>query len=173
MDSPTPEEVVEKWVSANSTVDQVEQDSTEPAQTPQTNKKLEIDVERIRSSVARLTSNSIAELEKLTSELERLQEFLKSETERVQHEIGNVLAGIGLIIEAIAPWTPPGAGSAQNTRANGVSNGRDKLKRWPWWIAMKKPAIHRSLNVGRPLAQSVYLAGKVRSRFRSFEKASY
>ena len=132
MDSPTPEEVVENWISASSTVDRVAQDeSTAPAQTAPTNNKLEIDVERLRSSVGRLTSNSIAELDKLTSELEKVQEFLKSETERVQHEIGNVLAGIGVIIEAIAPWTPSGAGGAQNTRANRPSNGRDKLKRWP------------------------------------------
>jgi len=129
MDSPKPEEVVENWISANATLDRVEQDSTESAQTAHTNKKLEINVGQLRSSVARLTSNSIAQLDNLTIELQKVQEFLNSETERVQHEIGNVLAGIGLIIEAIAPWTVPAAGGAQNTRTNGVSNGRDKFKR--------------------------------------------
>jgi hypothetical protein len=103
MNSPIPEEVTEK----------------SPAQTA----KVEIDAERIRSSIARLTSNSIDELEKLTSELEELQEFLKSETGRVQREIESVLAGIGIIIETIAPWKTAGV----NTRAN----GRDKIKRWP------------------------------------------
>jgi hypothetical protein len=83
--------------------------------------------ERIRSSIARLTSNSTDELGKLIAELERLQEFLKSETGRVQGEIGSVLDGIGIIIEAIAPWKTDGLPSVQNTRAN----GRDKLKRWP------------------------------------------
>ena len=89
--------------------------------------KVEIDAERIRSSIARLTSNSIDELEKLTSELEELQDFLKSETGRVQREIESVLAGIGIIIETIAPWKTAGAANAQKTRPN----GRDKIKRWP------------------------------------------
>jgi hypothetical protein len=89
------------------------------------------DAERIRSSLARLTSNSTDELEKLMAELERLQEFLKSETGRVQREIESVLDGIGIIIEAIGPWKTAGLASAQNTRANDArTNGRDKLKRW-------------------------------------------
>ena len=83
MNSPTPEEVTEKSLSVKSAL---------PAQTTHT--KIEFDAERIRSSVARLASNSIDDLEKLTSELQQLQEFLKSETERVQHQIGDVLAGI-------------------------------------------------------------------------------
>ena len=91
-----------------------------------------IDVERIRSSIARLTSNSTDELEKLMAELERLREFLKSETERVQREIEGVLDGIGIIIEAIGPLKTAGLASAQNTRTNDTrTNGRDKLKRWP------------------------------------------
>ena len=129
MNSPTSEEVTKKSLSAESPVDSevrdFEQESTKPAQTAHT--KVGIDAERIRSSIARLTSNSTDELEKLISELERLQEFLKSETGRVQREIGSVLDGIGIIIEAIAPWKTAELTSAQNTRAN----GRDKLKRWP------------------------------------------
>jgi hypothetical protein len=129
MNSPTSKAVTEKSLSAESPVDSevrdFEQESTKPAQTAHT--KGGIDAERIRSSIARLTSNSTDELEKLISELERLQEFLKSETGRVQREIGSVLDGIGIIIEAIAPWKTAGLSSAQNTRAN----GRDKLKRWP------------------------------------------
>jgi chromosome condensin MukBEF complex kleisin-like MukF subunit len=68
------------------------------------------DGERIRSLVARLTSNSIDELEglgsDLTSAVRELQEFLKSEGERVQREIVNyahltetTLAAIKTIIE--------------------------------------------------------------------------
>jgi hypothetical protein len=53
----------------------------------------EDDGERIRSLVARLTSNSIDELEGLGSDLfsavRELQEFLKSEGERVQREVVN------------------------------------------------------------------------------------
>jgi len=45
----------------------------------------------------------------------------------VQREIESVLAGIGIIIETIAPWKTADVASAQNTRAN----GRDKIKRWP------------------------------------------
>src|SRR5690348_16937169 len=94
MNSPTPEQATEQSFSAKQLVDSevkdmVEQESARPAQTPPA--KMEIDAERIRSSIARLTSNSIDELEKLTSELEKLQDFLKSETARVQGEIGNVL----------------------------------------------------------------------------------
>ena len=60
--------------------------------------------ERIRSSVARLASSSVSELEGLASELQRMQEFLKSEVGRVQGEIQSVLSGINIIIETIAPW---------------------------------------------------------------------
>ena len=109
----------------NAEVRDFKEESTKPAQTAHSN--VGIDAERIRSSIARLTSNSTDELEKLTAELERLQEFLKSETGRVQREIGSVLDGIGIIIEAITPWKTAGLTSAQNTRAN----GRDRLKRWP------------------------------------------
>jgi len=41
--------------------------------------QLRADAERIRSSVARLTANSIDGLEGLTSELQELQKFLRSE----------------------------------------------------------------------------------------------
>ncbi len=132
MDSLTEEITEKKSLSANSSVESEVRDlvESEPAQTAHTKKKIEIDAERIRSSITRLTSSSTDELEKLSSELEKLQEFLKSETERVQHEIWSVLAGIGLIVETIAPWKTAGV-SAQNTRANAVSNAREKTRRWP------------------------------------------
>jgi hypothetical protein len=114
MNTPTSKEFTEESLS-ESAADSEVGDSAKPAQS----------AERLRSSIARLTSNSTDELEKLTAELERLQEFLKSETLRVQREIGSVLDGIGIIIEAIAPWKTAGPTSAQNTRAN----GRDKFKR--------------------------------------------
>src|ERR1700730_16539309 len=85
--------------------------------------QIEDDGERIRSLVARLTSNSIDELEglgsDLTSAVRQLQEFLKSEGERVQREIVNyahltesTMAAIKTIIEttfrpaarATRPW---------------------------------------------------------------------
>jgi hypothetical protein len=113
MNSPTPETVSEE--TPKSAVDSAVTAKNEP------------NAERIRSSIARLTSNSIDDLEKLTSELKQLQEFLKSETGRVQQEIGSVLSGIGIIIETIAPWKTAGLASAPNTR----SNEREKFKRWP------------------------------------------
>jgi hypothetical protein len=129
MKSPTSEEVTENSPSAKPTVASevrdFEEESIKPAQSAHS--KVGIDAERIRSSIARLSSNSTDELEKLIAELERLQEFLKSETGRVQREIESVLDGIGIIIEAITPWKTAGLASAQNTRAN----GRDKFKRWP------------------------------------------
>jgi len=66
--------------------------------------QIETEVERIRSSLARLASNSIDGLQGLTSELQELQRFLNSEVQRVQGEIQSALAGIKIIIETIAPW---------------------------------------------------------------------
>jgi hypothetical protein len=85
---------------------------------------LEISAERISSSVARLTSNSIEELQGLASELQKMQEFLKSEVDNVQRQIDSALAGINIIVETISPWKsiagsrtlPSGAG---NVRAGG------------------------------------------------------
>jgi hypothetical protein len=102
--------------------DSGEKENTKPTQIATS--KIGVDAERIRSSISRLTSNSVDELEKLSSKLQELQEFLKSETSRVQSEIGNVLDGVGIIIEAIAPWKADGSPNAR-------ANGRDKLKRWP------------------------------------------
>jgi hypothetical protein len=73
MNSPTPEEVTEKSLSVESALDSA-------------HTKIEFDAERIRSSIALSVSNSIDDLEKLTSELQQLLEFLKSETERVQDQ---------------------------------------------------------------------------------------
>ena len=71
---------------------------------PRRPSQIEVDAERIRTSVMRLTSNSIKGLEGLSSELQELQTFLTSEVERVQGDIDNALAGIKIIIETIAPW---------------------------------------------------------------------
>jgi hypothetical protein len=85
-----------------------------PAQAEQTTKqKMELDAERIRSSIARLSSSSIEGLEGLASELHKLDEFLKSETGRVQREIESALAGIKIIIEAIIPWKRPAPASSR------------------------------------------------------------
>jgi hypothetical protein len=76
-----------------------------------------IDAERIRSSVARLTSNSIDGLESLSSELQAMQKFLTSEVERVQGEIESALAGIKIIIDTIAPWKGAPVSPSTNPRA--------------------------------------------------------
>jgi len=91
----------------------------------------ESDADRIRSSVMRLMSSSVGELEELTAELQKLQEFLKCETERVQHEIDGVLSGVSVIIETIAPWKNPAASAVRNPAANQGSSARDRLKHWP------------------------------------------
>jgi hypothetical protein len=65
---------------------------------------LEISAERFNSSVARLTSNSIGELQGLVSELQKMQEFLKSEVESVQRQIDSAVGGINIIVETIGPW---------------------------------------------------------------------
>lgn len=125
MDSSAPEQVAEKSLSETAISegrDSADKESNKPAQIA--NSKIGIDAERIRSSISRLTSNSTDELEKLVSKLQELQQFLKSETSRVQGEIESVLDGVGIIIDAIAPWKT-------DTSANPRANGRDKLKRWP------------------------------------------
>jgi len=71
---------------------------------PKRPSQIEVDAQRISSSVMRSTSNSIEGLEGLSSELQELQEFLKSEVARVQGEIESAMAGIKIIIETIAPW---------------------------------------------------------------------
>jgi hypothetical protein len=93
--------------------------------------QIEADADRIRSSVERLTSNSIKGLEGLSAEFEELQRFLTSEVERVQGDIDSALAGIKIIVDTIAPLQstltllepePPGvrpvrAGPAANLQA--------------------------------------------------------
>src|SRR3984893_3455776 len=82
---------------------------------------LEINVERFNSSVARLTSNSIDELQGLVSELQKMQEFLKSEVDKVQRQIDSALAGINIIVETIGPWKSL---AASQTFPSGARNGR-------------------------------------------------
>jgi len=76
-----------------------------------------VDAERIRFSVARLTSNSIEGLESLSSELQAMQSSLNSEVERVQGEIESALAGIKIIIDTIAPWKGAPVSPSTNARA--------------------------------------------------------
>ena len=71
MNPQTHEEVTEQSPSAAvSEVKDFDQESSKPAQTAHT--KVGIDAERIRSSIARLTSNSTSELEKLIAESHHL-----------------------------------------------------------------------------------------------------
>ena len=91
----------------------------EPEQRPQ----LETDAERIRSSVARLTSTSIDSLEGLSTELQDLQTFLSSEVQRVQGEIESALAGIRIIIETIAPWKSTALSAAPPAGARPIRAG--------------------------------------------------
>ncbi len=122
MNAPTSSTVVDKSLLVDSEVEAdisklVEQNI--PKRPPQ----IETDVERIRSSVARLTLNSIDGLEGLTSELQELQKFLNSEVQRVQGEIESALAGIKIIIETIAPWKSTQVSLAPPTTARAVRTG--------------------------------------------------
>jgi len=91
---------------------------------PKRSPQIETEVERIRSSLERLTSNSIDGLQGLTSELQELQRFLNAEVQRVQGEIENALAGIKIIIETIAPWKSSPASAAPPTSARAVRSGQ-------------------------------------------------
>ena|SRR2546427_9566658 len=84
---------------------------------------IESEVERIRSSLERLTSNSIDGLQGLTSELQELQRFLNAEVQRVQGEIESALAGIKIIIETIAPWKSNPVSAAPPTSARAARPG--------------------------------------------------
>ncbi len=101
--SPSVESIVEAEIS-NLVTQLAKQETPKPAPEPAPAIRVENDAERIRASVGRLTSNSISELNGLTSQLEELQQFLKVEVERVEREIESALAGISIIIETIAPW---------------------------------------------------------------------
>jgi hypothetical protein len=103
--SPSVESIVEAEIT-NLVTQLAKQESPKPAPAPEPAPavRIENDAERIRASVGRLTTNSISELNGLTSQLEELQQFLKVEVERVEREIESALAGINIIIETIAPW---------------------------------------------------------------------
>jgi hypothetical protein len=88
---------------------------------PKRSPQIETEVERIRSSLERLTSNSIDGLQGLTSELQELQRFLNAEVQRVQGEIESALAGIKIIIDTIAPWK--GAPVSPSTSPRAVRGG--------------------------------------------------
>jgi predicted RNase H-like nuclease (RuvC/YqgF family) len=105
MDTSLSEEIAEKSRSAKSTAEPETGDQTEQDD-PKLPAKAEHRAERIKSSVARLTSSSINELEGLTSELSALQEFLKSETDRMQREVESALAGLIPILTLSNPWLP-------------------------------------------------------------------
>ena len=87
--------------------------------------QLEFSSERFNSSVARLTSNSIGELQGLVSELQKMQ-VLTSEVVSVQRQIDSALGGINIIVETIGPWKsiassqtlPPGT---RNVRTGGLA----------------------------------------------------
>ena len=66
--------------------------------------QLEFSADRFNSSVARLTSNSIGELQGLVSELQKMQEFLTFEVDSVQRQIDSAVGGINIIVETIGPW---------------------------------------------------------------------
>ena len=109
MNAPTSAAAARKSLAVKSELEAVVSDLLDP-EGQKLPAQIEDDGERIRSLVARLTSNSIDELEglgsDLTSAVRQLQEFLKSEGERVQREIVNyahltesTVAAIKTIIE--------------------------------------------------------------------------
>ncbi len=102
MNAPTSPMPVES--SRLATNDETDIGSLTEQRPPRSVPRTECDLERIRSTLARLSASSVEGLEGLTSELEELQKFLRSEVERVQTEIGSALAGIKIIIDTIAPW---------------------------------------------------------------------
>ena len=99
-------------------------EQTRPKLSPQ----IENNVERIQSSITRLSSVSIDGLQGLTSELQNLQTFLNSEVSRVQGEIESAVSGIKIIMETIAPWKSPPISPAPPTRLPSFLNPRIKSR---------------------------------------------
>jgi hypothetical protein len=95
---------------------------------PKHSPQIDNNVERIRSSIARLTSASIDGLQGLTSELQELQTFLNSEVSRVQGEIESALSGIKIIMETIAPWKSTPTSPTPPMRATSFLNPRIKSR---------------------------------------------
>ena len=94
--------------------------------TPKQSPRIEHNVERVRSTIARLTSVSIDGLQGLTSELQELQTLLNSEVSRVQAEIESALSGIKIIMETIAPWKSTPISPSPPARATSFFNSRIK-----------------------------------------------
>jgi hypothetical protein len=116
MNTPTSSTAVEKPLS-----DMEAEISTLVEQSvPKHPSQIESEVERIRSSLGRLTSNSIEGLQGLTSELQELQRFLNAEVERVEGEIKSALAGIKIIMETIAPFKNSSVSTSPMTNARVV-----------------------------------------------------
>jgi hypothetical protein len=96
--------------------------------------QLEIGADRFNSSVVRLATNSIGELQGLVSELQKMQEFLTSEVDSVQRQIDSALGGINIIVETIGPWRsiarsqtiPP---DTRNVRTGGLAAHIEQRKR--------------------------------------------
>ena len=101
--------------------------------------QIENDTERTKSSLARLTSNSVDRLERLMSEIQEMREFLISEGERVQREIANyaqlnqsvALATTKIKAETVGAWKSTAIAAEAHSGAKQLSNGRERLKRWP------------------------------------------
>jgi hypothetical protein len=121
MDIPASAETPDRLLSSELEPEVKQDDARLPSQ-------LQVNAERIRSSVTQLTSSSINEFEGLTSELQQLQEFLSSEAERVQREIESALAGTKIIVETISPWKSTRALPTPH-RKESVNGARGYFKR--------------------------------------------
>ena len=73
------------------------------------------------------------------SEIQEMREFLISEGERVQREIANyaqlnqsvALAATKIKSETVGAWRGTAIAGEAHSGAKQLSNGREKLKRWP------------------------------------------
>ena len=141
MNAPTSAAAAEKPGSVSLAVQSEIRDSVEKEKVVSQHSKIhvhiETDAERIRSTLVRMTSNSIHELEGLVSELQEVREFLKSEGERVERTFMNyaqlnqsALAAIKIISETVGPWKSTALDSdAQNSGAGPLLGGHDMEKR--------------------------------------------
>jgi hypothetical protein len=138
MNAQTPALAAEKPLGLSPAIQADIPRAAEKARTVSPPAKLDLDIhnnaEAIRSSILRMTSNSIEEVESLMSELQEVREFLRTEGDRVQREILNyaqlnqsALAAIKIITDTISPWKTTALDG--ETQSSGVETLFDEMEK--------------------------------------------
>ena len=91
MNAPAPAQTADKLVSVTLGLP-ADKHSAEVGSTASNSKvfvQIDAEAERMRSTLVRMTSNSVDELDSLVSQLQEVRTFLQSESQRIEREITN------------------------------------------------------------------------------------